>query len=93
MRNGIERGGLFNADHEIVGQFAGGPTCAVGDADELGTVGLQLTNGVVKRIGRLGRFRRKEFKRKRGGVALEDVPNMHGKGLILLPLRGRESSF
>jgi hypothetical protein len=82
VRDRVEFRSGLNALDEVVREIARGATGAVGDTDEVRHVCFQFANGLVEGLGRFRRFRRKELERKRRGIPLHDVGDVHCPGRI-----------
>ena len=78
MRDRTQGSRLSDAHDEVVGELSRRTAGAIGHADEMRLIGLQLADGLVKTFHRLGAFRRKEFKRERGASGFENVFSVHG---------------
>ena len=77
VRDRVERGGLLQPQHQIVGQLPRRAAGAVGHRDERGLQRLQVGDVLVKRLGVGLGLGREELERDRGLVGGEDVVNMH----------------
>ncbi len=76
--DGIECGGFLESDDEVVGAFAGGSACAVGDGDEGGLEIFEFADVGEELFGGFIGFWGEEFKGEGGRVCGEDVANVHG---------------
>jgi len=76
--NGVERGGGFEPEDEVVGEFARGAPRAVGDADKVGLDFFEVADGGVELLLGLRGFRREELEGDGGLAGLKDVADVHG---------------
>src|SRR5947208_285456 len=74
--------GVLNPLHQIVGQLTSRTTGAVGHADEIRHVRFQVSNRLVKRLGRGGTFRREKLERKRRRFRPDNVRDMHRRSYL-----------
>ena len=49
-----DRGGLLDAHHQVVGEFAGLATGAIGDRDKRRVEGFELADGLIEVLPRRG---------------------------------------
>jgi len=77
--NGIEGGGRFEAHDQIVRALAGRAPGPISHTDKGGPQRLELDNGLIQCLGRLGRRRRKKLKGKTRLPTPKNFSNVHAR--------------
>ena len=77
MRDGIERGGLLEAEDEVVRQLPRGSAGAVGDGDERGMQRLKVRDVLVEGFGICRGFWREEFEGHGRLIGCKDIADVH----------------
>jgi hypothetical protein len=64
MRNGWDPSGFLDSEYQVVGEVTRGASCAIGNGNERGFIGLELGDDFIKCIKTFLGTRRKELKRE-----------------------------
>ncbi len=78
VRDWGDGGGLFDADDEVVGEFAGAAAGSVGDGDEGRGEAFEIADGLIEFLPCGGGAGWEELEGEGGGAGGEDVADVHG---------------